>query len=82
MHKLLAGLPAQVFALGFSLRKRPLLRRFVGTVQVRFASRQEQVPDGATVLVWASGPFGVAAAGPRLRGRCAVVNVEIGRAHV
>ena len=38
MHKLLAGLPAQVFALGFSLRKRPLLRRFVGAVQLRFAS--------------------------------------------
>jgi len=78
MHKLLAHLPAHVFALGFSLRKRPLLRRFVGAVRVSFVGRAELVPDGSTVLVWASGPFGLAAPAPGVRERCATIFVEDG----
>lgn len=47
-----------VYALGFSWRKRPLLRQFLGGSQIRFVGSVTEVPDGATVAVWASGPHG------------------------
>ncbi len=50
--------PPLVYALGFSWRKRSLLRQFFGPREIRFASRASQIPDGTTVAVWASGPFG------------------------
>ena len=49
-----------VYALGFSWRKRSLVRQFLGTAEVRFVRKPAQVPDGARAAVWASGPFGKA----------------------
>jgi capsular polysaccharide export protein len=49
-------LPTQVFAYNFSSRKRSLLRRFIGEVKVRFVNRVQQVPPGATLIVWGSSP--------------------------
>jgi capsular polysaccharide export protein len=51
-------IPSLVYALGFSWRKRRLVRQFMGGTEVRFIRTIAQVPDGATVAVWASGPFG------------------------
>jgi capsular polysaccharide export protein len=51
-------IPRLVYALGFSLRKRSMVRQFLGAAKVCFVSRPAQVPDGATAAVWASGPFG------------------------
>jgi len=45
-----------VFAYNFSRRKRAFLRRFIGEVRVRFVNRVQQVPPGATLLVWGSSP--------------------------
>ena len=55
---MLERLPTVLYALGFSWRKRPLVRKFFDGYEVRFVSRIGAVPDGATVAVWASGPFG------------------------
>jgi capsular polysaccharide export protein len=49
-------LPRQVFAYNFSRRKRSFLRRFIGETRVRFVNRVEQMPPGATLLVWGSSP--------------------------
>ena len=49
-----------VYALGFSWRKRPLVRQFLGAAEVRFVRKPAQVPDSASAAVWASGPFGKA----------------------
>lgn len=49
-------LPTQVFAYNFSRRKRAFLRRFIGEVKIRFVNRVQQVPPGATLLVWGSSP--------------------------
>jgi len=51
-------IPAMVFALGFSYRKRSIVRQFLGGHDVKFVKHLSQVPNGATVAVWASGPFG------------------------
>ena len=50
-------LPPVIYALGFSWRKRALVRQFLGESRVRFVRRPSSIPDGATVAVWASGPF-------------------------
>ena len=55
---MLDGLPTVLYALGFSWRKRPLVRKFFDGHEIRFISRIGAVPDGATVVVWASGRFG------------------------
>lgn len=47
-------LPAEVFALGFSLRKRPLVRRFLSECSVRFVHRLEEIPAGCTIVLWGS----------------------------
>jgi capsular polysaccharide export protein len=47
-----------VYALGFSWRKRSLVRQFLPDSKIRFIRKAAQLPDGATVAVWASGPFG------------------------
>ena len=52
------GAVPTLLALGFSWRKRALLRQFLAPAAIRFVSRASQVPDGASVAVWASGPFG------------------------
>lgn len=45
-----------IHALGFSPWKRTHLRRFLSGERVRFVSRIDQVPAGARVAAWASGP--------------------------
>lgn len=51
---LVEGLPAHVYAWGFSLRKRAFVRRFAYESQVRFVRTLGAVPDGAVVLLWGS----------------------------
>ncbi|MFM9901894.1 MAG: beta-3-deoxy-D-manno-oct-2-ulosonic acid transferase [Polaromonas sp.] len=51
--------PTLLYAAGFSLRKRPLVRQFLNRDDVRFVRDTRRIPPGATVAVWASGPLGV-----------------------
>lgn len=51
-------IPKLIHALGFSWRKQAMLRQFLPEAQIRFVRHPRRVPDGATVAVWASGPFG------------------------
>ncbi|WP_258868122.1 capsular polysaccharide biosynthesis protein [Alkalilimnicola ehrlichii] len=48
--------PEQVYALGFSLWKRPIVRAFFQGSQVRFVRREQQLPKRATVAVWGQRP--------------------------
>lgn len=50
------GLPPRVFACGFSWRKRPLVRRFIGDVKVRFIRQGKEAEPGSTLLLWGSMP--------------------------
>ena len=50
------NLPDPVFAYGFSINKRRLLRRFVGDYRVRFITDPGQLPTGSTLLLWGSEP--------------------------
>jgi capsular polysaccharide export protein len=50
--------PALIYAIGFSWRKRSLVRQFLSPSQIKFVRQPAQVPEGATAAVWASGPFG------------------------
>jgi capsular polysaccharide export protein len=45
---------SEVYALGFSPWKKPILRRFLGGSNVRFARTPSRVPAGATVAIWGS----------------------------
>jgi capsular polysaccharide export protein len=47
-----------IYAIGFSWRKRSLVRQFLSPSQIKFVRQPAQVPDGACAAVWASGPFG------------------------
>lgn len=53
----LPRLPPRVFAYGFSLRKRAMLRRFLGGVEVSFVATRHRIPAGAAVLVWGGAPL-------------------------
>ena len=48
-----------LYALGFSFRKRSLVRQFLNCPSIRFVRHDRHIPDGATVAVWASGPYGI-----------------------
>ena len=65
-------LPATVYAMGFSLRKRPVLRRFLPECAVRFVKSVEDVPPGATLATWGLGETNVD------RSRNEVVQIEDG----
>lgn len=67
-----------VYALGFSWRKRSLLRQFLGSTEVRFVRKSTDVPDGATVAVWASGQFGAQTGSHDLNNRVDRLWVEDG----
>ena len=54
-----SALPTLLYAAGFSLRKRPLVRQFLNRKDVCFVRDTSRIPKGATVAVWASGPLGV-----------------------
>jgi capsular polysaccharide export protein len=49
-------LPARVYAHGFSLRKRSILRHFVAPSAVCFVRSGRRIPASATLLVWGSNP--------------------------
>jgi capsular polysaccharide export protein len=53
----LETIPPVVYALGFSWRKRTLVRQFLAPSKVVFVHKSTEIPDGATTAVWASGPF-------------------------
>lgn len=44
--------PKQVHAMSFSYWKKPIVRAFFQGSEVKFARRQEQAPEGATVALW------------------------------
>ena len=46
--------PAAVYAKGFSVWKRPIVRAFFAGSQVRFVREARQVPAGETLAVWGS----------------------------
>ena len=48
------SLPPVLIAHGFSLMKRRILRRFVAPSKVTFVRRGEQIPSGATLVLWGS----------------------------
>lgn len=48
--------PTHVYALGFSIYKRPIVRSFLQGSAVRFLRKGSQVPAGATVAVWGRKP--------------------------
>ena len=50
------GLPALLFAYGFSLRKRAILRRFLPGRMLRFVRSARAVPPDSYLLLWGSGP--------------------------
>lgn len=62
-------LPSVIYAIGFSWRKRSLVRQFLSPSQIKFVRQPAQVPDGARAAVWASGPFGQQAQRHDLDGR-------------
>lgn len=70
--------PETVHALGFSWRKRAILRSFLRTSQVRFISEPDALPEGAVVVVWASGPYGGQETGASWVRRVQRVRVEDG----
>jgi capsular polysaccharide export protein len=49
-------LPSRVFAYGFSLNKRRILRRFAGDSTITHVDETKKVPAGATLLLWGSSP--------------------------
>jgi capsular polysaccharide export protein len=57
MAAAIPGLPSDVFAYGFSFRKRSIVRRFVGNTKVHFIRRVKQVPAGSALLLWGSNPL-------------------------
>ena len=44
--------PSVVYASGFPLYKRPIVRAFLQGSEVRFVRRQELAPEGCTLMVW------------------------------
>jgi len=65
-------LPATVYAMNFSLRKRPMLRRFLPECAVRFVKSVAEVPLGATLATWGLGEADID------RSRNEVVRIEDG----
>jgi len=49
-------LPGNLFAHGFSLRKRKWVRQFTGRQDVRFIDSARRLPVDATLLLWGSAP--------------------------
>ena len=47
------------YALGFSFRKRSLVRQFLNHPAINFVGSDKSIPDGVTVAVWASGTYGI-----------------------
>lgn len=59
--------PANVYALGFSIYKKSIVRSFFQGSTVRFVRKAAAVPQGATLAVWGRGEFASAhAAGAKI----------------
>ncbi len=71
-------LPRQVHALGFSAWKRPIVARFLDESTVRFVDSADDVPDGATLVVWAAGPHDAPTAEAARQRRLRIVRLEDG----
>src|SRR5256886_5178008 len=69
-------LPARVFACGFSLNKRRILRRFAGDSIVHCVRHARRIPPGSTLLLWGS-----TAAPPGLTADVALIRVERSEEH-
>ncbi len=67
------GDPPEVFALGFSFWKKPVVRSFFPAGRVIFINRAEAVPTGGTVAVW-----GLRSLPAGLEGRVRVLRMEDG----
>jgi capsular polysaccharide export protein len=52
----LRGIPHNVFAYGFSYRKRAIVRRFLAGARVRFVKSAKSVPEQSAVLLWGANP--------------------------
>lgn len=50
--------PAEVYAVGFSRWKKPIVRSYFQGSTVKFVRRASKVPAGAMVVVWGKGDFG------------------------
>lgn len=70
--------PDTVHVVGLSWRKRRLLARFLPGSRLVHTCDPERLPDGATVVVWASGPFGAARCRAPWVGRVRRVQAEDG----
>lgn len=66
-------LPPRLFASGFSLNKRRILRRFVGAAVVQHVRDARRVPAGSTLVLWGSTP-----APPGLSADVRLIRVEDG----
>jgi len=51
-RQLRSRFPAVVYALGFSIYKRPIVRNFLQGSEVRFINSFKSLPDDSTVFVW------------------------------
>lgn len=59
--------PAHIYALGFSIYKRPIVRRFFQGSTVHFVRKAATVPQGATLAVWGRNePASVRATGAKI----------------
>nr|WP_255428343.1 beta-3-deoxy-D-manno-oct-2-ulosonic acid transferase [Ramlibacter cellulosilyticus] len=58
--------PGPLAALGFSLRKRPLLRQFTGRDDIRFLASAARLPQEGTLLAWGSTVLADVPAGLRI----------------
>lgn len=66
-RKMRERFPAHVYALGFSIYKRPIVRRFFQGSTVHFVRSAMALPQGATLAVWGrSGPASIHAAGVKI----------------
>lgn len=66
-------LPPRLFACGFSLNKRRILRRFVGAAAVQHVRDARRVPPGSTLVLWGS-----TSAPPGLSAEVRLIRVEDG----
>lgn len=55
----LKNIPAVVHAMGFSPRKKSILKRFLGNRKIIFVNAADRIPAGGTALVWGRAPVEV-----------------------
>ena len=50
------GSESTLYAFGFSLRKKSIIRRFIGSKKIHFISQVAHLPSGSSLLLWGSQP--------------------------